>query len=105
MDRESLGINGEHTALGNQIKEAEFRGYVIASLKNNEEAHNRICEEIQSLREDLREHTKSEDKRLESIETRVGSLEGFKNQAIGYVIALGAGVSIAVDVLMKIIFK
>ena len=105
MTKESLGINGEHTELGRQIKDAEFRGYVIASLKTNEDAHAKIFEEIKALHEDLKEQVMIVSKRTEALENRTGKLEEFKNQAVGYMVALGAGASLAVDLLFKVVFK
>ena len=62
--KKSLGINGEHTALGREFSMHEFKGYMIAKVDSIE-------------------------KRLEKVEKydgRIKSLENFKVYAIGIVI-------------------
>lgn len=59
MTKESLGINGEHAQLGREIGQAEFRGYVVASLEANKDAHEKIREEIVLMREAFEKHWKS----------------------------------------------
>ncbi len=73
--KKSLGINGEHTALGREFSMHEFKGFMVAKVDSIE-------------------------KRLEKVEdynNRLKSLENFKMYAIGIVV----GGTIVINVLWE----
>ena len=44
-NKESLGINGEHKALGNEFGMAEFKGFMISEVSNIKDSVKEIKEE------------------------------------------------------------
>ena len=66
--KKSLGINGEHIALGREFSMHEFKGYMIKSVDSIEKRLDKA------------------DERNEKTENRIKSLENFKTYAIGIVV-------------------
>lgn len=77
LTKANLGINGEHTALGNELSMAEFKGYTIKALA------------------DIEKRLEKQDK----LEDRIGKLEEFKT----YCIAFAGGFGIAGGLLWEAI--
>lgn len=66
--KKSLGINGEHTALGREFSMHEFKGYMVAKVDSIEKRLDKA------------------DERDETIEKRIKSLENFKIYVVGIVV-------------------
>ncbi len=79
--KKSLGINGEHTALGREFSMHEFKGYMVAKVDSIEKRLDK------------------KDERDEKIDNRLKSLETFKTYAIGIVIGGTALLNVAWELL------
>lgn len=116
FSKDDLGINGVHGDLGRQLNEAEFRGYMSASVKALQDGQNQMVEEMRRMEErliermeDMRENKDSEHKafstRLESVEKRVGAAEAFQNKLLGIAAVISAGSALIFGIISKAIFK
>lgn len=100
-----ISIRKEHETMGNEITEAEFRGYVIAKLEETNAQHaalrQTLKEEIQSINSHIDGLVKEGNEKHEKLNIRITTLENFKNQALGIVIGISALFSLVVDLFFR----
>ena len=84
-DKTSLGINGEHKALGNEFGMAEFKGFMVSEMANAKEVLKEIKEE--------------NGKQWEIIGKNKTRLDVMKGQAMIGAIIISAVISIGVIVV------
>jgi hypothetical protein len=110
--KDELGINGIHGDLGRQLSEAEFKGFMSASVRSLQLGQENIADEMRRMENrlnekliDLKENKETEHaqiiQRVNKLEGCVEKVEGFQNKLLGLAIAAGIGV----EILMRLIFK
>ena len=76
------GVNGRHAAIGNAINENQFKGRVVEALKNIEKNQ-------EELKNDFKDHVTISNKKFDTINTDIGSLNSFNDKLVGGGKALG----------------
>lgn len=114
--RGNIEISKEHETIGNQITEAEFRGYAIAKLEEINAQHLILREDLKIQNEEIRTELKDEvkginnyieklfieiNKKHEDHDNRLKSLEMFKNQALGALLIIPAVISIGIELFLR----
>jgi len=94
--KKEYGINGHHSALGRQLDDAEFKGYVVAKL-----------EELTQLREEFKKmsdsHDELDNKRFDELGKRIGSLQTFRANLNGRIAIVSAVVGVLIAVAVHFI--
>lgn len=97
LSKKDLGINGVHSRLGLAVTEAEFRGYVIAKLQEQERIHQEMRQDLSDFKKHVETLKKEADETHSSLNKKISSLEEFKNKALGALILVPGLISLGVD--------